>query len=67
MAASDETAGAVGTNVAWKVDGMDCASCVAKIQTAVSKLPGVSNIKVSTITETLSARVNESRDRKSVV
>lgn len=43
----------------WKVEGMDCASCVAKIETAVGKLPGVSDIRASTMTETLSARLDE--------
>ncbi len=40
---------------------MDCASCVAKIQTAVGKLPGVADIKLSTMTEILSATVDEMR------
>jgi len=43
----------------WKVEGMDCASCVAKIETAVGRLPGVSDIRASTMTETLSARLDE--------
>ena len=56
-----ERAGLSGSTIAWKVDGMDCASCVAKIETAVSRLPGVSDIKVSTMTETLSATVDEAQ------
>jgi len=45
----------------WTVGGMDCASCAAKIETAVAKLPGVSDIRVSTMTETLTAKLDESR------
>ncbi|MBU8541823.1 cation transporter, partial [Falsiroseomonas tokyonensis] len=25
----------------WRVEGMDCASCVAKVTRAVERLPGV--------------------------
>ncbi|MCR4524461.1 heavy metal translocating P-type ATPase [Bosea sp. 47.2.35] len=39
--------------LSWKVAGMDCASCAAKIRGAVERLPGVSNVKVSVISETL--------------
>ena len=59
--ALSERAGSSGSTIAWKVDGMDCASCVAKIETAVSRLPGVSDIKVSTMTETLSVTVDETQ------
>jgi Cd2+/Zn2+-exporting ATPase len=50
---------ALANTFTWKVQGMDCASCVAKIETAVGRLPGVSDIKASTMTETLSARLDE--------
>lgn len=59
--ASRETTGPNGSTIAWKVDGMDCASCVAKIQTALGKLPGISDIKVSTMTETLSVMLDEAQ------
>lgn len=59
MVSSKHTGPPVGTKVAWKIEGMDCASCVAKIQTAVGKLPGVADIKLSTMTEILSVTVDE--------
>jgi len=31
----------------FRVDGMDCASCAAKIDTAVRRLPGVTDVSVS--------------------
>lgn len=31
----------------YRVTGMDCAACAAKIETAVSRLPGVANVSVS--------------------
>lgn len=39
----------------YKVEGMDCASCVTKIETALTRLPGVSGIRANAATETLSA------------
>ena len=39
-----DTAHENGSAFAWKVEGMDCGSCVAKIQTALGKLPGVPDV-----------------------
>ncbi len=47
------------TTVSWKVGGMDCASCAAKISGALDRLPGVSDIKVSVMAETLSLSLDE--------
>ncbi|WP_276200522.1 heavy metal translocating P-type ATPase [Chelatococcus sp. XZ-Ab1] len=38
----------------WRVEGMDCASCVATIDKALSRLPGVSGVSVSLARETVS-------------
>jgi len=56
-----EHAGAIGTRT-WRVSGMDCASCVAKVEKAVSRLPGVQDIQVNLITETLTARLSAGSD-----
>ncbi|MDE3027240.1 MAG: cadmium-translocating P-type ATPase, partial [Paracoccaceae bacterium] len=37
----------------WAVSGMDCASCAAKISTALERLPGVSEVQVSVMAERL--------------
>jgi Cd2+/Zn2+-exporting ATPase len=39
---------------AFNVKGMDCASCVRKIETALGRIEGVSDIRVGLQTETLS-------------
>ena len=40
----------------FRVSGMDCASCAAKVETAVRRLPGIEEIQVSVATETLTVR-----------
>lgn len=37
----------------YRVEGMDCASCAAKIDTAVRKLPGVEDVSVSATAGTM--------------
>jgi len=49
----DDTPGEV---LAWRVEGMDCASCVAKVRTAVERLPGVSGVEVNLMAERLTLR-----------
>jgi Cd2+/Zn2+-exporting ATPase len=51
----------------WKVRGMDCASCVAKVEKAVSRLPGIDDIQVNLMAETLTARLGPSADPMAVV
>ena len=50
MAAPSSTA---PKTLSWKVGGMDCASCATKIRGAVERLPGVSDVKLSVMSETL--------------
>lgn len=45
--------------LSWKVGGMDCGSCAATIRTALEKTSGISDVKISLATETLSLRLNE--------
>ncbi|MGG5820690.1 heavy metal translocating P-type ATPase [Falsiroseomonas sp. HW251] len=35
------------TRLNWRLEGMDCAACVAKVTHAVERLPGVSGVTVS--------------------
>lgn len=41
------------TTVLMQIDGMDCASCVGKIDTALQRLPGVSHIRLNLTTQKL--------------
>lgn len=50
--------------LSWKVGGMDCASCAAKIRGAVERLPGVSDVRLSVMSETLTLALDESRTRR---
>ena len=45
--------------LAWRVEGMDCAACVAKVEKAVGRLPGVTEIRVNLMAERLSLRRTE--------
>ena len=42
--------------IAWRVTGMDCASCVAKVRKAVERLPGVADVEVNLMAERLTLR-----------
>jgi Zn2+/Cd2+-exporting ATPase len=41
----------------WTVSGIDCASCAAKIRTAVERLPGVSEVNVAVMAERLTLKL----------
>ncbi len=45
----------------WTVTGMDCASCATKIKNAVGRLPGVSDVSVTIMSERLKLTLDESR------
>jgi Cd2+/Zn2+-exporting ATPase len=53
--------------LSWKVGGMDCASCAAKIRGAVERLPGVSEVRLSVMSETLTLALDESRTRRDAI
>ncbi len=37
----------------FRVEGMDCASCASKIDTAVRRMPGVADVSVSVTAGTM--------------
>src|SRR5690625_8052259 len=37
----------------YRIEGMDCASCVGKVETALARMPGVSDIQLNFATERL--------------
>ncbi len=47
--------------VQWRVSGMDCAACVAKVTRAVERLPGVSHVQVNLIAERLELTLETDR------
>lgn len=46
----------------YRVEGMDCASCAAKIDTAVRRMPGVEDVSVSVTAGTMTVRHGETGD-----
>lgn len=52
---------AAASNYRLRVEGMDCASCALKIETAMQRLPGVSDVNVSYANETLALKLDEDR------
>ncbi|KOX58248.1 ATPase, partial [Streptomyces purpurogeneiscleroticus] len=49
-----------------RVTGMDCASCAAKVENAVRRLPGIEGIQVSVATETLTVRHGPGVDARAI-
>ncbi len=45
-----------GEALVWRVEGMDCGACVAKVRGAVERLPGVSGVEVNLMAERLTLR-----------
>lgn len=44
------------TNTRYRVEGMDCAACATKIDTAVRRVPGVEDVSVSVTAGTMNVR-----------
>ncbi|MFC6447682.1 heavy metal translocating P-type ATPase [Shinella zoogloeoides] len=44
------------TKIKYRIGGMDCASCVSKIENAVSRLPGVEEVGVSLASASMTVR-----------
>jgi Cd2+/Zn2+-exporting ATPase len=53
LAPTPRAAPASPPNVSMRVEGMDCASCVGKIEVALARMPDVSDVRVNFTTETL--------------
>ena len=60
------TANVAPQKIRYRVQGMDCASCARKIETALTRVSGVSDIAISTTTETLRLRAAEPRTGEQV-
>jgi Cd2+/Zn2+-exporting ATPase len=53
--------------LSWKVGGMDCANCAATIRGAVERLPGVSDVKLSVMSETLTLALDETQTPREAI
>ncbi len=51
----------------WRIEGMDCRSCVSKIEGAVSALPGVSDPRLNYTSQTLDLALDELAGSREVV
>lgn len=55
------------TTLCYLVNGMDCASCVKKVEQAVSRLAGVDAVKVSFNRQTLELQLDETKTQRSTL
>jgi len=53
---------AEATQTRYRVEGMDCASCASKIDTAVRRMPGVKDVSVSVTAGTMTVNHDEVSD-----
>lgn len=49
------------------IEGMDCGSCAAKIETAMRRLPGVAEVEVSVAASSMSITVDEDRTSRETI
>ncbi|WP_235864338.1 cation transporter, partial [Pseudorhizobium flavum] len=54
------------TQTKFRVDGMDCASCARKIDTAVRRMPGISDVAVSVTAGTMTVTHDDTIDLEAV-
>ncbi len=45
----------------FKMIDLDCANCAAKMENAISKIPGVTNVSVSVLTQKLVLEAEDDR------
>lgn len=50
------------TQSRYRVEGMDCASCASKIDTARRRMPGVSDVSVSVTADTMTIHHDDTSD-----
>ncbi|PZU85674.1 MAG: heavy metal translocating P-type ATPase [Chelatococcus sp.] len=51
----------------WTVGGMDCPGCAATIRGAIERLPGVSDVKLSVMSETLTLSLDETQTKRDAI
>ncbi len=58
---------AAATPLKLAIEGMDCAACALKIETAMNRLPGVSDVNVSVMSGSLALNVDEERTSRETI
>ena len=58
---------AAATPLKLQIEGMDCAACALKIETAMNRLPGISDVNVSVMSGTLALNVDEERTTRETI
>lgn len=51
----------------YRVEGMDCGACATKVENALKRIPGVTEINMSYSTEMLSFRLDENRSSSETI
>ena len=46
---------------AFRIDGIDCANCAAKVEAAVAKIAGVQSVHVNFLTQKMTLECDETR------
>jgi Zn2+/Cd2+-exporting ATPase len=62
-----DVASTKGAPLKLRIEGMDCAACTLKIENALSRLPGVSDIRVNYGLQTLTLQLDEDRTTRRAV
>ncbi|MFD1332838.1 heavy metal translocating P-type ATPase [Methylopila musalis] len=58
---------AAASALKFRIEGMDCGSCAAKIETALRRLPGVAEVEVSVTAASLLVSVDEDRTSRETI
>ena len=61
LSTPDAQGGKDEEQLTFTVGGMDCASCAAKIETALTRLPGVADLSVSVARERMKLSLDEEK------
>jgi Cd2+/Zn2+-exporting ATPase len=64
---ADATQPASATHLSYFVDGMDCASCVQKVERMMATVPGASSVKTSFNKQTLELDLDEHQTPRSLL
>jgi Zn2+/Cd2+-exporting ATPase len=67
MTMANKTGSAGAGALKMRVEGMDCGACATKVETALKRLPGVSDINMNFATTMLSLRLDEDRTSREAV